>query len=170
MQTPAASASEFDAVEIGIGRPGGPVLGDVAKQALDADRRPFAAIGAADAGLCRPSASNQPIWPRRATRTVTPGMVPLSISRLNASDIRCKRCGESPIDCGLPIGSGGVCRALRGGMAVKLETVWAVIGGRSRFSLFRADRDKSSAVGPESPADKACFDCTVKCICATNTP
>ncbi len=67
------------------------------------------AIGVEAAGLCLPSASNQPIWPFRATITVTPGMVPLSISRLKASDIRCRRIGESPSASGLPCGSGGVC-------------------------------------------------------------
>ena len=62
--------------------------------------RVLCAIGAAASGLCLPSASNQPIWPRRATIMVTPGMVPLSISRLNASDIRCSRIGDSPSDSG----------------------------------------------------------------------
>src|ERR1700733_2565702 len=69
-------------------------------------------IGALCAGLCRPSASNQPIWPRRATITVPRGMVPLSISRLNASDIRASRVGDSPSDSGLASGSGGVCGVL----------------------------------------------------------
>src|ERR1700712_2535193 len=69
-------------------------------------------IGALRAGFCAPSASNQPIWPRRATITVTPGMVPLSISRLNASDIRASRVGESPSDSGFVSGSGGVCGVL----------------------------------------------------------
>ena len=69
------------------------------------------AIGADAAGLCLPSASNQPIWPRRATITVAPGRVPLSISRLKASDIRCSRVEESPSDSGLACGSGGVCGA-----------------------------------------------------------
>jgi hypothetical protein len=69
----------------------------------------FCAIGAADAGLWRPSASNQPIWPRRATIMVMPGMVPLSMSRLNASDIRCSPVNESPSASGLACGSGGVC-------------------------------------------------------------
>ena len=78
-------------------------------------------IGALWAGFCRPSASNQPIWPRRATITVTPGMVPLSISRLNASDIRASRAGDSPSDSGFACGSGGVCGAadlLGGGLRV----------------------------------------------------
>ena len=69
------------------------------------------AIGAAASGLCLPSASNQPIWPRRATITVAPGRVPLSISRLNASDRRCNRKGASPSVSGLAWGSGGVCGA-----------------------------------------------------------
>src|SRR5947207_15802354 len=56
----------------------------------------FCAIGAEAAGSCLPKASNQPIWPRRATITVTPGMVPLSISRLNASDMRCNRTERQP--------------------------------------------------------------------------
>jgi len=68
-------------------------------------------IGALRSGLCLPSASNQPIWPRRATITVTPGTVPLSISRLNASDIRCSRIDDRPSDSGLACGSGGVCGA-----------------------------------------------------------
>ena len=63
------------------------------------------------AGLCRPSASNQPIWPRRATITVAPGRVPLSISRLNASDMRCSRTDDSPSDSGLACGQR---RRLRG--------------------------------------------------------
>ena len=74
------------------------------------------AIGALAAGLCRPIASNQPIWPRRATITVAPGRVPLSTSRLKASDIRCRRALESPIVSGLAWGREGVwgadvCRA-----------------------------------------------------------
>ena len=74
------------------------------------------AIGAAAAGLCRPIASNQPIWPRRATITVAPGRVPLSTSRLKASDIRCSRALDSPIVSGLAwagTGSAGrwSCRA-----------------------------------------------------------
>ena len=75
------------------------------------------AIGAAAAGLCRPIASNQPIWPRRATMTVAPGRVPLSTSRLKASDIRCRRTVDSPIVSGLACGErrglGGGCRAGR---------------------------------------------------------
>src|SRR5947209_4201985 len=70
------------------------------------------AIGALAAGFWRPSASNQPICPRRATITVTPGVVPLSISRLNASDIDCNRAGDSPSDSGLASGSCGVCGGL----------------------------------------------------------
>ncbi len=69
------------------------------------------AIGVQPAGFCLPSASNQPIWPRRATMMVTPGMVPLSISRLKASDMRCSRSCESPSDSGFAWGSGGVCGA-----------------------------------------------------------
>ena len=68
-------------------------------------------MGAAAVGLCLPSASNQPIWPRRATITVAPGSVPLSISRLNASDIRCSRTEDSPIASGLAWGRDGVCGA-----------------------------------------------------------
>src|ERR1700681_4472156 len=78
----------------------------------------FWVIGVEAAGLCLPSASNQPIWPRRATITVTPGTVPLSISRLNASDIRCSRIDESPSDSGFAWGSGGVCGARAGFAAV----------------------------------------------------
>ena len=70
------------------------------------------AIGAEAAGLCRPIASNQPIWPRRATITVAPGRVPLSTSRLKASDIRCRRTVDSPIVSGLACGQRG---GLRGG-------------------------------------------------------
>src|ERR1700722_10694817 len=42
---------------------------------------------------------------------VTPGVVPLSMSRLNVSDIRCSRRCESPSDSGLARGRGGVCGA-----------------------------------------------------------
>ena len=70
------------------------------------------AIGADAAGFCLPSASNQPIWPRRATITVAPGRVPLSISRLKASDNRCSRTGERPSASGFPCGSGGVWGAV----------------------------------------------------------
>src|SRR5258707_12843820 len=69
------------------------------------------AIGAEEAGVCLPSASNQPIWPRRATITVMPGRVPFSISRLNASDMCCNRTGERPSDSGLAWGCGGDCGA-----------------------------------------------------------
>src|SRR5712671_3480195 len=78
------------------------------------------AIGALAAGFCRPISSNQPIWPRRATITVAPGRVPLSTSRLNASDIRCRRVDESPICSGLAWGREGVC-----GAAACLAAVWA---------------------------------------------
>jgi hypothetical protein len=88
------------------------------------------AIGPEAAGFCLPSASNQPIWPRRATIAVTPGMVPLSISRLKASDMRCNRTDESPIDSGLACGSGGVC-----GAAVCLAAVCAVTVSRGCFVL-----------------------------------
>src|SRR5260370_3139641 len=54
------------------------------------------------------SAPTEPIWPRRAAMMVTPGMVPLSMSRLNASDMRCSRTDDSPSDSGLAWGSGGV--------------------------------------------------------------
>ena len=69
------------------------------------------AIGAEAAGLCLPSASNQPIWPRRATITVAPGRVPLSISRLKASDMRCNRIDDSPERFRLGVGQR---RRLRG--------------------------------------------------------
>src|SRR5713226_6959297 len=69
------------------------------------------AIAEEDAGLCLPSASNQPIWPRRATITVMPGRVPFSISRLNAFDMCCNQTGERPNDSGLAWGSDGVCGA-----------------------------------------------------------
>src|SRR5665213_2360029 len=80
------------------------------------------AIGAAAAGLCWPSASNQPIWPRRATIRVAPGRVPLSISRLKVSDIRCNRADDSPIVSGLAWGRDGVC-----GAVACLAAVWAVM-------------------------------------------
>src|SRR6185437_9955352 len=76
------------------------------------------AIGTLEAGLCRPIASNQQIWPRRATSTVAPGMVPLSTSRLNASDIACRREDESPSASGLACGRGGVWGAAAGLAAV----------------------------------------------------
>ena len=69
------------------------------------------AIGALAVGLCFPTASNQPILPRRATSTVAPGSVPLSTSRLNASDSFCSRALESPIASGLASGKGGVSGA-----------------------------------------------------------
>src|SRR4029077_17395612 len=53
-------------------------------------------IAAAWEGLCFPSASNTPLWPRRATMIVAPGMVPLSISRRNTSDMRCSAGAKSP--------------------------------------------------------------------------
>ena len=81
-------------------------------------KRMFGVIGAVVDGFCWPSASNQPIWPRRATMMVTPGMVPLSISRLNASEARCNRIGDSPSDSGLAWGNGGVRGAARGFAAV----------------------------------------------------
>src|SRR5882672_11436170 len=87
------------------------------------------AIGAEEAGVCLPSASNQPIWPRRATITVMPGRVPFSISRLNASDMRCNRREERPSDSGLAWGSDGGLRGwgvLCGGLRVH---------GLSRFAL-----------------------------------
>ena len=70
------------------------------------------AIGALAAGLCLPSASNQPIWPRRATITVAPGRVPLSISRLNASDIELQAGRGEPDRFRFCLGEG---RGLRGG-------------------------------------------------------
>src|SRR6185437_10420590 len=83
------------------------------------------AIGVLVAGLCRPIASNQPILPWRATSTVTPGIVPLSISRLNASDIFCRRFVERPIDPGLASGRGGVCGAVAGFAVAGLAAVCA---------------------------------------------
>src|SRR4051794_41185123 len=78
------------------------------------------AIGAELAGLWRPIASNQPIWPRRATITVAPGRVPLSTSRLKASDISCSRLADSPIVSGLACGREGV-----EGADVGRAAVWA---------------------------------------------
>jgi hypothetical protein len=60
---------------------------------------------------------------------VAPGMVPLSISRLKASDMRCSARSESPIDSGLTKGRGGVCRTGPG-----LAVVGAVIF--SPYALF----------------------------------
>src|ERR1700720_2628003 len=88
------------------------------------------AIGAEAAGFCLPSASNQAIWPRRATITVTPGMVALSMSRLNASDMRCNRTDDSPSDSGFAWGSGGVC-----GGGVCLAAVCAVMVSPLAFVL-----------------------------------
>src|ERR1700733_6163073 len=72
-------------------------------------------IGAFAPGSCLPSTSNQPIWPPLATMMVAPGMVPLSISRWNTSDIRCKRDEDSPSDSGFACGKGGVW-GLRAGL------------------------------------------------------
>jgi hypothetical protein len=85
------------------------------------------AIGAAAVGLCLPSASNQPIWPRRATMTVAPGRVPLSISRWKASDIRCSLTDDSPSDSGLAWGKAGVCGAVAGLAAAGLAADCAVM-------------------------------------------
>ncbi len=94
--------------------------------------RVLCAIGAEASGLCLPSASNQPIWPLRATITVAPGRVPLSISRLKASDMRCSRTDDSPIDSGLACGKEGVC-----GAAARLAAVWAfMISPDWRLSLL----------------------------------
>src|SRR5436305_10467648 len=106
-------------------------------------------IGALLAGSCRPSASNQPIWPRRATSTVTPGMVALSISRLNASDIRPNRVGESPSDSGLDSGSGGVC-----GVLTCLVAACAFMDVSRLLFLFRClnkglSRHGEREIGPE---------------------
>ena len=100
------------------------------------------AIGALAAGLCRPIASNQPIWPRRATITVAPGRVPLSTSRLKASDIRCRRTLDSPIVSGLASGREGVC-----GAVVCRAAVWAFMV--SPVALVVCD--------DPSLAQKACF-------------
>src|SRR5450759_1416127 len=101
-------------------------------------KRVLCAIGVAAVGLCLPSASNQPIWPRRATITVAPGRVPLSISRLKASDMRCSRVEERPSDSGLAFGSVGVC-----GAAVCLAAVCAVMV--SPFALVALAWRKSGA-------------------------
>src|SRR6478609_5035575 len=87
------------------------------------------AIGVAAAGLCRPMASNQPIWPLRATITVAPGRVPLSTSRLKASDSFCRREADSPMVSGLACGSDGVC-----GLVACLAAVWAFMNF-SRWAL-----------------------------------
>src|SRR6185312_11213407 len=57
-------------------------------------------------------ASNQPIWPLRATSTVAPGSVPLSTSRLNASESFSSREADKPMLSGLAWGRDGVCRGL----------------------------------------------------------
>jgi hypothetical protein len=103
------------------------------------------AIGAVPSGLCRPSASNQPIWPRRETIMVTPGVVPLSMSRWKASDMRCNRMDESPSDSGLAWGSGGVCGAARGLAAVCAVMVspFAFVIGRA--GIYRRDMAKFGA-------------------------
>src|ERR1700761_4534865 len=98
------------------------------------------AIGAAPAGFCRPSASNQPIWPRRATMMVTPGMVPLSISRRKVSDMRCNRMEESPSDSGFAWGRGGVRGATRGFAAVcavMVSPLLLLLAGRYRRDIVK---------------------------------
>ena len=100
------------------------------------------AIGA-PAGACRPMASNQPIWPLRATSTVAPGRVPLSTSRLKASDILCSRAAESPIDSGLAWGRDGVC----GADACLAATCAFMVSPDRCYSLLRLGT-KSGAEGP----------------------
>src|SRR6267142_4360946 len=92
------------------------------------------AIGAEAEGFCRPIASNQPIWPRRATMTVAPGRVPLSTSRLKASDMRCRRAVESPIVSGLACGRAGVW-----GADVCRAAVWAFMVSPVCSCLFVTD-------------------------------
>src|SRR6185312_2013609 len=99
-------------------------------------------IGALAAGLWRPIASNQPIWPRRATMTVAPGRVPLSTSRLKASDIRCRRTLDSPIASGLACGREGVR-----GVEVCRAAVWGFMDSPVAFVVRAKDE-----VWPRSPA------------------
>ena len=80
------------------------------------------AIGAEAAGPCRPSASNQPIWPRRATSTVAPGqgaLVDLALEGVR-HPLQPDRGEAQRSRSGL--GEGGVC-----GMAVGLAAVSAVM-------------------------------------------
>src|ERR1700679_1971554 len=65
---------------------------------------------------------------------VTPGVVPLSISRLNASDIRRSRTGESPSDSGLASGKGGgrgAAGCLAAVCAVMVSLPLALVVGRT---------------------------------------
>jgi len=75
-------------------------------------------------------ASNQPIWPLRATITVAPGRVHLSTSRLKASDNFWRRDGDKPMASGLAWGRDGVC-----GLAACLAAVWAFMNF-SRYLPF----------------------------------
>ena len=64
---------------------------------------------------------------QRATITVAPGRVPLSISRLKASDMRCSLRDDSPSDSGLAWGREGVCGAVAGLAAVCAVMVSPVV-------------------------------------------
>ena len=95
--------------------------------------RVLCAIGAGLAGFCRPSASNQPIWPRRATIMVTPGdgsLVDVALERVRHA---LQPDGESPSDSGLAWGRGGVCGAagcLAAVCAVMVSLPLALVVGR----------------------------------------
>src|SRR5581483_2967288 len=67
-------------------------------------------IGASDTGPWRPRQSKCATLPLRPTITTAPGRVPLSISRLNASDSAFSRADEKPRLSGFAFGSGGVVR------------------------------------------------------------
>src|SRR4051794_2723553 len=122
------------------------------------------AIGAVPVGLCLPSASNQPTWPCRATSTVTPGMVPLSISRLKASDMAWRRGRDSPSVSGRDSGRGGVFGAVEGRWAAVADAwavdAWADMGTPGGLLLFGADcgpegaaqTSEASALHPCNPA------------------
>src|SRR3954454_14192614 len=112
------------------------------------------AIGAAPVGLCLPSASNQPTLPCRATSTVTPGMVPLSISRLKASDMAWRRGRDSPSVSGRDSGRGGVFGAVEGRWAAVADAwavdawavdAWADMGTPGGLLLFGPDPGPGSA-------------------------
>src|ERR1700733_7571272 len=109
-------------------------------------------IGAPAAGSCLPSASNHPIWPPLATMMVAPGMVPLSISRWETADIRCRRDEDSPSDSGFPCGKGGVW-GLRAGLVADCAdmTIFplCLFYCRCRVSLTLAQPCREAETGVE---------------------
>ncbi|MHC2372472.1 hypothetical protein ACVIQT_007120 [Bradyrhizobium diazoefficiens] len=113
------------------------------------------AIGVDTAGLWRPSASNQPTWPRRATSTVIPGTVPLSISRLKASDIAWRRGRDRPSVSGLASGKGGVFGAvagLRAAVAVMVTPGGTLLSGAKCGPEGAAQTSEAGALLPCNPA------------------